>query len=99
MNDYNNNFREIKDLNKLVLDKDYVVKECQDQLGHFLQKDYDNARVSIFRDNLRHIVKSFKLNISLVFSACSSVFSIKEYPISCCLHIFLVYPKTPSQKG
>ena len=52
-NEYNNNFREIKDLNKLVLDKDYVVKECQDQLGHFLQKDYDNARVSIFGDNLR----------------------------------------------
>lgn len=52
------NFREIKDLNKLVLDKDYVVKDCQDQLGHLLEKDYHNVRVSVSTDNLRHIVQA-----------------------------------------
>ena len=40
--------REIEDLNKLVLDKDYVVKDCQDQLGHLLEKDYNDVRVSVY---------------------------------------------------
>ena len=79
--------REIEDLNKLVLDKDYVVKDCQDQLGHLLEKDYNDVRVSVYRDNMRHIVQSLRLNISHVFSACFSVSSIKEYLISCCLHV------------
>ena len=42
--------REIKDLNKLVLDKDHVVNNCQDQIGHLLEKDYNNIRVSLFRN-------------------------------------------------
>ena len=79
--------REIKDLNKLVLDKDYVVKDCQDQLGHLLEKDYNDVRVSVYRNNFRHIVQSLRLNISHVFSACYSVSNIKEYLISSCLHV------------
>ena len=46
------NFREIKDLNNLVLDKDYVVKNCQDQLGHLLEQDYNNVKVKVLRETI-----------------------------------------------
>ena len=46
------NSREIKDLNNLVLDKDYVVKNCQDQLGHLLEQDYNNVKVKVLRETI-----------------------------------------------
>jgi len=39
--------REIDQLNKLVLDKDSVLKGCQDQLSNLLEKDYGNLKVFI----------------------------------------------------
>ena len=49
--------REIGQLNKMVLDKDQVVKGCQDQLNTLLQKDYGSLKV---------IMKGFSIRVSYV---------------------------------
>ena len=42
-----NIFREIGELNKLVLNKDDVVKGCQEQLATHLEQEYSKVKVSI----------------------------------------------------